>query len=117
MVSGQSGRCRKLKSGHSEILEEYTMHLAKRCFASLVLTAVLAAPVAIFAAPVPQEASVQVKFYDKDHNDYHAWDDNENRAWGVYLTDNHKKNHEFKNASKKEQRDYWNWRHQHPDHN
>ncbi len=93
------------------------MHIAGRYFASLILTAALTAPVSMLAAPLPQEASVQVKFYDKDHNDYHTWDDNENRAWGVYLSDNHKKNHEFSHASKKEQRDYWKWRHHHPENN
>ena len=90
----------------------YTTH---RFIASLILTAALAAPVSIMAAPKPQSESVQVRVYDKDHKDYHNWDDNENRAWGVYLTNNHKSFHEFSKANKKEQSQYWNWRHSHPD--
>jgi hypothetical protein len=84
-------------------LEDYNMHRVHPYIASLFLTAALAAPVSIMAVPVPQEASVQVRIYDKQHKDYHNWDDRENRAWGQYLTENHKKPHEFKKANKREQ--------------
>ena len=99
-------------------LEDYNMHLSHRYIASLFLTAALAAPVAIMAAPAPQESRrAQVRVYDKQHKDYHNWDDNENRAWGQYLTDNHRNPHEFSKANKREQSKYWNYRHSHPDHN
>jgi hypothetical protein len=91
------------------------MHGVNGFIASLFLTAALAAPVAIMAAPVPQDEKVQVRVYDKQHKDYHNWDDNENRAWGTYLSDNHRNSHEFSTANKKEQGQYWNWRHAHPD--
>ena len=91
------------------------MQLAHRYVTSLFLAATLVAPVAILAAPAPQEARVQVRVYDRDHKDYHNWDDNENRAWGQYLNENHKNSHEFSKANKKEQSGYWNWRHSHPD--
>jgi hypothetical protein len=90
------------------------MHSRLRYMASLLVTAALVAPVAIQAAPAPQ---VQVRVYDKDHKDYHNWDDNENRAWNQYLSDNHKQPHDFKKAKKSEQSEYWNWRHDHPDTN
>jgi hypothetical protein len=96
-------------------LEDYNMHLSNRYFASLFLTAALAAPVAIMAAPVPQEANVQVRVYDKNHNDYHQWNDNENRAWDRYNTENHHKSREFSKSNQKQQSQYWNWRHAHPD--
>ena len=86
-----------------------------RFISSLFLAAALAAPVAMMAAPGPQAVGIQVRVYDRDHKDYHNWDDNENRAWGVYLTQNHKRPHEYKAANKKEQSSYWNWRHSHPD--
>jgi len=84
---------------------------------SLLLTAALAAPVAIMAAAKPQEASVQVRVYDKNHKDYHNWDDNENRAWGQFLVVNHRDHHEYAKSNKKEQGEYWDWRHAHPDGN
>jgi hypothetical protein len=96
-------------------LEDHSMHLAHRTIASLILAAALAAPMAIMASPVPQEAGVTVRVYDRNHKDYHNWDDNENRAWGVFLTNNHAKYHEFSKSSRKEQGQYWDWRHSHPD--
>jgi hypothetical protein len=90
------------------------MHRPHRYIASLFLTAALAGPVSIMAAP--QDAGVSVRVYDKDHKDYHNWDDHENRAWGQYLTENHRGSHEYAKANKKEQSQYWNWRHAHPDH-
>ena len=89
------------------------MHRAHVYIASLFLTAALAAPVAVFAAP--QEANVQVRVYDRDHKDYHNWDDNENRAWGRFQTENHRDAHEFSTSTKREKSQYWNWRHAHPD--
>jgi len=83
---------------------------------SLLLAAVLAAPVAIMAASGPNDDGVQIRVYNSHHKDYHNWDDHENDAWGVYLTSNHKKNHEYSKSSRREQSHYWNWRHSHPDH-
>ncbi len=84
-----------------------------RLIASLILGAALLMPVSILAAAKPQEATVRV--YDRDHKDYHIWDANENSAWTVFLTNNHSKYHEYSHASRKEQSNYWNWRHSHPD--
>jgi hypothetical protein len=44
---------------------------------SFFLAAALAAPVAMVAAPAPNDAGVQVRVYDRDHRDYHNWDDRE----------------------------------------
>jgi hypothetical protein len=93
------------------------MNLSHRYIASLFLTAALVAPVAIMAAPVPQEARVQLRVYDRQHKDYHNWDDNENRSWRQYLTTKHRNSHEFSKASKRKQSNYWNYRHSHPDNN
>jgi hypothetical protein len=96
-------------------LEDLDMRNTNRFISSLFLAAALAAPVAMIAAPGPQAVGVQVRVYDRDHKDYHNWDDHEQSAWGVYLTENHKKPHEYKAANRKEQSSYWNWRHAHPD--
>ena len=91
------------------------MHHAHRYISSIFLAATLVIPVAIMAAPKPQNASVQVRVYDRDHKDYHNWDDNENRAYTRYRSENPKVNIEFSKTSKKQQSQYWNWRHSHPD--
>jgi hypothetical protein len=97
------------------LLEEHDMHRADRYIASIFLAAGLVAPVSLMAAPKPQDAKVQVRVYDKDHKDYHNWDDHENAAWGRFLVENHRQDHEYAKADKKEQKEYWNWRHSHPD--
>lgn len=93
------------------------MHRPYRLVASLFLAAAFAAPVSIMAAPAPQEASVQVRVYDRDHKDYHVWDDNEDRAYRGYLTERHETYREYNRQNRSSQRRYWNWRHEHPDHN
>jgi hypothetical protein len=90
------------------------MNGAYRYIFLLLLTAALMMPVAVMAAP-PQRAGVQVRVYDSRHKDYHNWDDNENRQWGLYLTQNNRRPHEYKRAKKSEQTEYWNWRHDHSD--
>ena len=90
------------------------MQIANRFIATLFLTAALGAPVAIAAAPA-QQARVQIRVYDRNHKDYHNWDDRENQSWGNYLSENHKKSHEFSKSNRKEQSQYWNYRHSHPD--
>jgi len=91
------------------------MHRSHHYIASLFLAAAFAAPMSLIAAPVPQEAGVQIRVYDRQHRDYHNWDENENRAWGQYLAENHREAHEYSRANRREQTRYWNWRHTHPD--
>jgi len=91
------------------------MHRPHRHLASLFLTAALAAPVSLLAAPAPQAVGVQVRVYDRDHKDYHNWDDHENHAWAQFLVENHRNSHEYKKANRHEQSEYWTWRHAHPE--
>src|ERR1700684_339739 len=66
-------------------LEDYNMHRGHRYIASLFLIAALAAPISIMASPKPQAVGVRIRVYDRDHNDYHNWDDHEDRAYRGYL--------------------------------
>ena len=105
-------------------LEEVHMRRNHRfLFSALFLTAALAIPSAMTAAPRHQDNGLQEehrrdddrnRVYDRDHKDYHNWDDNENRAWGQFLTENQRESHEYAKSNKKEQSK--NWRHSHPDH-
>jgi hypothetical protein len=52
-------------------MEEYILRNINRYFSLLLLGAALAVPAATMAGPKPQEASVQVRVYDRDHRDYH----------------------------------------------
>jgi hypothetical protein len=91
------------------------MDHARRYITSLFLAAALATPAAILAFPTPQVANVQIRVYDRDHKDYHNWDDNEGRAYSQYRSENPRSAAEYSHANRKQQSQYWNWRHSHPD--
>ena len=98
------------------------MHRGYRYLSSLILTATLAAPVAMMAAASPQDKKDQEnrqgennkRYYDKGHKDYHTWDSNEDRAYERYQTDHHQKQ-AFVQLNSGQQTAYWNWRHNNPD--
>lgn len=92
------------------------MHSIHRTIGSFLLAAALLTPTIAMAAAGPQDAGVTVRVYDPGHKDYHNWDDREDKAYRQYLTDQHMKYHDYKHISKAQQRAYWNWRHDHPDH-
>jgi hypothetical protein len=58
-----------------------------------------------------------VRVYDEPHRDYHHWNHDEDRVYRVYLSQNHRDYREFNRLDKKEQEEYWNWRHSHPNGN
>ena len=92
------------------------MHLAHRYISSLLLAAVLAAPVTIMAAPAPQRVAVQLRVYDRNHKDYHDWNDREESAYRRYLEERHQSYRVYNRQHHRAQNHYWDWRHRHPDH-
>ncbi len=53
------------------------------------------------------------RVYDSAHKDYHAWNGDEDRRYRAYLQEHHEKYRDFSRLSKKRQREYWQWRHDH----
>jgi hypothetical protein len=96
-------------------IEEHIVRLLNRFVSSLLLVAALAAPTAIMARPKPQDGNVQVRIYDRDHRDYHNWDDREDRAYRRYLAAQHRRYREYNRQHYRAQRNYWYWRHRNPD--
>ena len=96
-------------------LEEYIVRHLDGYIRSLFLAAALAAPVLIMAGPQPQEANVQVRVYDRDHRDYHNWDDREDHAYRRYLVVRHRPYQDYHRQNYRVRRHYWSWRHSHPD--
>jgi len=109
-----SHRYRVLNLGISG-LEGYSVRYMDRYISSLFLAAAIAAPTAIMAHPRPQEGSVQVRIYDREHRDYHDWNDHEDRAYRRYLAAQHWRYREYNKQHHRVQGHYWNWRHSHPD--
>jgi Ni/Co efflux regulator RcnB len=103
------------------------MHRAYQyLFTSFVLSAVLAAPSAMNAAGNAQDNGRQEenrrddkdrnRVYDRYHKDYHNWDDREDHAYRGYLQERHIDYRPLAEMRAREQRAYWKWRHNHPDH-
>jgi hypothetical protein len=86
-----------------------------RVLGSLSLLAAFAAPSITIARPNPQDGGVQVRIYDRDHRDYHNWDDREDRAYRRYLVERHRAYRAYQGQHYRVRRHYWQWRHRNPD--
>jgi hypothetical protein len=89
------------------------MTTIKKMIGTALLAAAVIAPTAIVANATPQE--VRVRVYDRDHRDYHNWDDREDHAYRRYLGERHRTYREYNRQRAREQRNYWRWRHEHRD--
>jgi hypothetical protein len=81
-----------------------------------VISAALMVPMAI--APMALRAQDQRSartFHDKEHNDDHAWNGQEDKAYHIYAKQNHRKYSDFSKLKEDDQQNYWNWRHEHSD--
>ena len=90
------------------------MNRAHRYIATLFLTAAIATPAMVMAAPAPQ-ISIQFRAYDRQHKDYHNWDGNEDQAYRGYLQEQHRNYRVYNKQPRRTQDQYWNWRHSHED--
>jgi hypothetical protein len=54
-------------------------------------------------------------YHDKDHNDDHAWNSHEDKAYRIWVKENHRKNRDFAKLKEEDQQSYWRWRHEHSD--
>jgi len=75
-----------------------------------LLGAALIAPVAVRA-----DEHHDKRYYDRDHKDYHQWNGQEDRAYRVYLGEQHRNYRDFSRVRRNEQSQYFAWRHSHPD--
>lgn len=87
----------------------------KLCLKAIFLAAALMAPAYANGQDRPRDDQQTRRYEDKAHNDSHEWNDAEDKGYRRYLEEHHKKYHDFDKAGKKEQADYWKWRHSHPD--
>jgi hypothetical protein len=90
------------------------MNCKKLLLSSIFLGAALIAPMALVANAAPQAISVRV--YDRDHKDYHNWDDREEHSYQTFRVEHPKYQVKFTKTKRNQQKEYWTWRHSHPDH-
>ena len=55
----------------------------------------------------------RVRVYDPYRSDYHRWDRHETVYYNQWVVEGHRENREYNRLNKDEQRQYWEWRHQH----
>jgi hypothetical protein len=65
--------------------------------------------------PAAVQADGDRRYYDREGKDYHTWNSHEDHAYRVYLGEQHREYREFPRATVVERRDYYRWRHVHPD--
>jgi len=85
--------------------------IMRRYLSTLLLGAAMCAPVVIQAKDHHPK-----RYYDKDKRDYHEWNEQEDRAYRHWVTEERK--HEYRpwnKASRTQQNEYWRWRHEHSD--
>ena len=80
------------------------------CLISLLLSAAM-----VVAALTLGCSGNHDRVYDADHGDYHTWDNNETVVYQRWETENHYDHKDFNVRSKDEQKQYFDWRHKHPD--
>ena len=85
---------------------------------SLLLVGALTSPAlvsTVSARPSSTQDRQERRVYDRAHKDYHVWTDQEDRAYHRYLEERHLSYHDYGKLKATQQRNYWNWRHSHPD--
>ena len=93
-----------------------------RFWNTALLGAALIAPLAIAPTALRAEDQKNAKdqknartYHDKAHNDDHQWNGQEDKAYGKWVTENHRKNTSFAKLKVSDQQAYWGWRHDHSD--
>ena len=62
-----------------------------------------------------ESPSCSRSYHDKDHNDDHQWNTHEDRAYRMYVKENHHRYREFAKINENDRQAYWGWRHEHSD--
>jgi hypothetical protein len=61
------------------------------------------------------ERSQFQRYHDQRRNDDHEWNDHEQRAYRMWLRNRHRREVDFNRLGRRDQQNYWNWRHSHSD--
>jgi hypothetical protein len=86
-----------------------------RFWSTSIISAALMVPIAMVPTALRAEDQKARTYHDKQHNDDHAWNGQEDKAYGVYAKENHRKASDFSKLKEEDQQNYWNWRHEHSD--
>ena len=92
--------------------------MLRKTFSALTVIAALGAsallPATASAQDRDHERQVQERrMYDRTHRDYHNWNGDEDRVYREYLRERHRRYLAFSRMNGRQQRAYWQWRHEH----
>jgi hypothetical protein len=86
----------------------------KQHLGALVMAACLASQVIITGCAA--RVGVGYRVHDPYYHDYHRWDDHEIVYYNQWAVETHRDQHrDFRKLKRGEQKEYWTWRHNHPD--
>ncbi len=91
-----------------------------RYFKVIAMSAALVVPLALSAQEDDhrdgrQNEQQNRRYEDKRHNDFHEWNGGEEQMYRRYLQERHRRYRDFAMENRREQNNYWNWRHSHSD--
>jgi hypothetical protein len=89
--------------------------MMSRFWSVALLSAALMTPLAVAPTVLRAQDQKARTYHDKQHNDDHAWNGQEDKAYRIYAKQNHRKYSEFSKLNDDNQQAYWNWRHEHSD--
>jgi hypothetical protein len=58
-------------------------------------------------------ARVGYRVHDRGYGDYHAWDGRESGFYNNWVVETHRPHVEYRHLHRKDQDEYWRWRHSH----
>lgn len=85
------------------------MNKLRQTLGAMLLGVAVATSAANVACAVHGEA--RIRYYDREHEDWHQWDNHEEDRYRVYLKQRHQEYRDFRSLDDGEKRNYWNWRH------
>ncbi len=88
--------------------------MTRRKLCAYLFGAVAAVPAAMLAGD-HDDHDHDHRFYDRDHRDWHEWNEGEDRAYHRYWEERRHGYIDWERANEAQRRAYWRWRHEHPD--
>jgi hypothetical protein len=85
--------------------------MRKTLFTTVLMGAALVIPVTM----TPFRLQAGQTYHDKAHNDDHQWNGNEDKAYRMWVKENHRKYITFDKLKDEDRESYWAWRHDHSD--
>ena len=81
----------------------------------VLLVALFAGAMSIMPFTATAQDHGSRSYTDSAHHDKHEWNSREDDAWKRYRGEHHIKQEDFARAKRRQQEEYWKWRHEHPD--